>query len=120
MHLIKSFYNLTFKLDGQNRIILYEKAQIYYFLDVVEPYLHNSMRRKFFIPHNDSLVKANKRTTVYLPSFIHLNKPTSEIHNILENLPKLRALVINSLTYQELIKEFFFDIKLASHKGKGY
>lgn len=120
INLLNTFYKLTFKLDGQNRIILYERTQILYFLEVIKPYLHSSMKRKFLTPHNDSLPKTNKRTTIYLPSYIHLKKPTSEIHDILANLPKLQSLVRNSLSYQDLIMTSYLDIKSATSKGKGY
>ncbi|WP_338788291.1 endonuclease [Metabacillus sp. FJAT-53654] len=120
IELLNTFYKLTFRLDGQNRLILYEKAQILYFLEIIQPYLHSSMQRKFFIPHNDSISKTNKRTTIYLPSSIHLKKPTSEIHNILANLSKLQPLFRNSLLYQDLIKTTYLNIKSATSKGKGY
>jgi len=73
--LLDRFYQFKFNLDDQNRIILYEKAQILYFLNVIKPYLHSSMRRKYAVPVHPFSCEKNKRTTVYLPEFIKLTSP---------------------------------------------
>lgn len=81
-------YGFRFSMDGQNRLLLYDKFQIYYFLHIVEPYLHESMNRK---KRPFSRVKqiAN-RTTIYLPADIILTKPTEEINNQYTKLPLVK------------------------------
>jgi len=119
-NLLDRFYQFKFKLDGQNRLILYEKAQILYFLDVIKPYLHSSMRRKYAIPIHPSSSVKNKRTTVYLPDFIKLESPTKDIMNLLSNLNTLQLILNDPLKYQELMFRWYESIKLATHNGKGY
>lgn len=82
-------YTLKFKLDGQNRIVLYDQFQIYYFLFLITPYLHNSMYRKI-VPscklHHDTTAR---RTTIYLPRTIKIHSPTKEINAALRNLNQI-------------------------------
>ncbi|WP_423408242.1 endonuclease [Heyndrickxia sp. MSNUG] len=84
--LIKEKFYLSFSLDGQNRLCLYDKPQIMYFLHLVEDYIQPSMIRKLFKfkPETSSIVPLTKRTTIYLP-FI-LQKPTAEIRELLTEL----------------------------------
>ncbi|MES1046895.1 hypothetical protein FOA22_20775 [Heyndrickxia oleronia] len=58
-------YHLLFKLDLQNRLILYDELQIHYFLRMIEPYIHPSMVRKVISAKNSSTTFAKKRTTIY-------------------------------------------------------
>lgn len=83
-------YGLSFSLDGQNRLLLYSQTQIVYFLQLVNPYIHESMCRKTRV-HCEPR-KIADRTTVYLPSNIFLSKPTSEINEQYKKLPLLVAL----------------------------
>jgi hypothetical protein len=84
--LLKEKFNLSFSLDGQNRLCLYDKPQIMYFLYLVEDYIHPSMVRKLlkFNQETSSIVPLTKRTTIYLP-FI-LQKPTAEIRELLTEI----------------------------------
>jgi hypothetical protein len=77
-------FSLYFNLDSQNRLILYDQLQIYYFLFLVNPFIHPSMERKKLIKRKQIEIK-NKRTTIYLPVSIHLTKPTKQINEILIN-----------------------------------
>jgi hypothetical protein len=81
--LLKEKFNLSFSLDGQNRLCLYDKPQIIYFLYIVNDYIHPSMIRKLFPFNQDtsSIVHLTKRTTIYLP--FTLQKPTAEIRQVL-------------------------------------
>src|SRR5690606_32734929 len=83
----KDNYGFRFSLDGQNRLLLYDQFQIYYFLQVIEPYLHESMYRKKR-PFNPVKEIAD-RTTVYLTDDIVLAKPTKEINEQYVKLPLL-------------------------------
>ena len=88
--LIKLLYKkfqLRFQIDGQNRLILYDQFQIIYFLHLVSPWLHKSMNRKS-LPEQP-LRSVAKRTTVYLPAKINLQKPTFEINEKLNFLSSL-------------------------------
>lgn len=96
-------YQFCFKVDAQNRLILYDQPQIYYFLLLIRPFIHPSMERKDlsfteFIPF-----KTNKRTTIYLPAYVNINYPTKDIHNL---LLKLR-IIIKLLRLEENNKLFF-------------
>lgn len=86
---IASKYKLTFSIDGQRRIILYDQYQIHYFLHLIYPYLHHSMYRKFI--HKSSLYKTvpAKRTTIYLPKEICISKPTKEINEAMQTLSSI-------------------------------
>lgn len=80
-------WKLQFKMDGQNRLILYDKFQIHYFLNLVSPWLHESMKRKA-LPVQPFRPIA-KRTTVYLPTTYQIEKPTAEINDKLSSLLSL-------------------------------
>jgi hypothetical protein len=71
--LLQLKYKLNFKLDGKNRLLLCDQAQIYYFLKLVEPYLISCMSRKMLpiTPEFPSLQEA-KRTTLYLPEHVKI------------------------------------------------
>ena len=87
INLLKQKFLLHFSLDGQNRLILYDQFQILYFLRLVEPYIHSSMKRKQIV-HSQPKQLA-KTTTIYLPSEFHIQKPTSEINSKLVKLKSL-------------------------------
>lgn len=77
-------WQLSFKLDQQNRLILYDQFQIIYFLHLVEPWLQPCMKRK--APIVLPLRPIANRTTIYLPETIQLTSPTKEIHEALKHL----------------------------------
>lgn len=86
-------WQLQFKIDGQNRLLLYDKFQIHYFLHLVSPWLHESMNRKA-LPIQP-LRPIAKRTTIYLPATYQIEKPTAEIN---EKLSSLLSLFIDPIT----------------------
>jgi hypothetical protein len=57
-------YSLSFSLDGQNRILLYDQFQIIYFLKLVETYIHESMNEK-------NGFKVNRKKSLTVPQFIY-------------------------------------------------
>lgn len=87
--LLYNRYHLKFRLDKQNRLILYDQFQIHHFLYLVTPFLHASMYRKFL--HSYSLINdfPAKRTTIHLPSSIKIQYPTKQINKTLKQLDKL-------------------------------
>lgn len=87
IQLISDKFNLSFVMDGQNRILIYDQFQIIYFLHLVSPWLDESMNRKA-LPVQP-LRPIAKRTTIYWPLKFNLLKPTSEIN---EKLDKLHSL----------------------------
>lgn len=91
INIIQTHYHLTFTVDKQNRLILYDQFQILYFLRLIEKYIHPSMQRK--IPINTQPKSLAKTTTIYLPSSLQLKKPTYEINTQLEKLKGLFDLV---------------------------
>jgi len=79
-------YNLHFRVDKQNRIILYDQFQIFYFLSLVSPYLHHSIWRK--LPTRCDFIHElpSRRTTLYLPETTQFTSPTKEINLLLSSL----------------------------------
>ncbi|MCQ6264397.1 endonuclease [Fictibacillus sp. WQ 8-8] len=93
-----SKFNLSFKLDKQNRIILYNQPQILHFLSIVEPYI--IMERKKLSNEIHFLQKlTRKRTTIYLPSSIFIEKPTRDILNSMKELPHLMMKTIEEIQW---------------------
>ena len=83
---LKSKYNLTFSVDKQKRIILYDQYQIYYFLHLVSPFMHSSMSRKIIPLSTLNPIVPQTRTTIYLPVSQNIQQPTKEINSALEIL----------------------------------
>lgn len=110
-------FHLNFKLDSQNRLILYDQIQIYYFLRLVEPYIHPSMVRKVISPRKTHTII--KRTTIYLPNNIHLTKPTSEINNQLQNLHSLKEIIMDRTSYIDFYKDVIEHSRIMK-ETKGY
>lgn len=116
--LLSRKFKLYFILDAQNRLILYDQLQIYYFLRLVEIYMHTSMDRKT-LRKMDLTEINNKRTTVYLPVDIHLTRPTTQINEKLINLYSLIEIVQTRTNYIKYYKEFFFQIPFCQ-ETRGY
>ncbi|SFD41991.1 LAGLIDADG DNA endonuclease family protein [Bacillus sp. OV194] len=91
-----SKFNLSFKLDKQNRIILYNQPQIFHFLSIVEPYIIME-RKKFSNEISSKQTFISKRTTIYLPSCITIEKPTKDIINSMNVLPQLMKITIEEI-----------------------
>lgn len=108
IHFLDQTYNLKFRLDKQNRIILYNQFQIKYFLYLVQPYLHPSMYRKIIPYQNIIHALPSRRTTIYLPVSININSPTKDINTALQYLPILLNTIKTGLLYDEF-KEHLFD-----------
>ncbi|MCM3756438.1 endonuclease [Sporosarcina aquimarina] len=84
IQLLRNKFDLQFSLDGQNRLLLYDQAQIIRFLNIVAPYLQPCMERKaHLLP---PLKPIANRTTVYLPKRFELHHPTREINEQLTTL----------------------------------
>lgn len=99
-------YKLNFKLDGQNRLILYNQFDVHYFLHIVALYMHPSMLRKVHYRHNIITKASSIRTTIYLPSSILLKKPTKEINNIILVTEKLSKIIKTGTFYKKWFLEF--------------
>lgn len=67
IHLLKCKFSLAFSLDGQNRLVIYNQPQIYYFYRLIEPYLPPVMERKMIKMNRVLTKRVPKRTTLYLP-----------------------------------------------------
>ncbi|MEH7504903.1 endonuclease [Neobacillus drentensis] len=115
--LLTKKFRLNFKLDSQNRLLLYDQLQIFYFHNLIEPYIHPSMKRKITPPRFS--YKVAKRTTIYLPSTIKLSKPTLEIHKNLEHLQSLYEIIMNRNSYIDLYKDVILPLQL-NQETKGY
>ncbi|MBB6453621.1 hypothetical protein HNQ94_002070 [Salirhabdus euzebyi] len=91
INLLKRKYTITFTLDKQNRLIIYDATQILYFLHLVQPHIHHSMYRKTIplLPLHDKVPIKAKRTTIYLPEEIKITKPTQELNQHLVLLSKV-------------------------------
>ncbi|WP_419158289.1 endonuclease [Rossellomorea sp. BNER] len=110
-------YSLYFKLDSQNRLILYDQLQIFYFLRIVDPYIHSSMNRKIYFPQETPTNR--KRTTIYLPKSIHLKKPTAEINKQLFHLHVIKEIIMSRTGYIDYYKKVIAPIRLIK-ETKGY
>ncbi|QAV25781.1 endonuclease [Neobacillus thermocopriae] len=119
IQLIRRKYSLNFSLDKQNRLTLYDKPQIFYFIRLVKPYVHESMKRKTTIP-SISKEFTKKRTTIYLPNVLHITRPTKDIHAMLEQLPVLHNKLSNEYTYKKLFAEKFPVLKINKTTAKPY
>jgi hypothetical protein len=115
--LLTKKFSLYFKLDSQNRILLYDQLQIYYFLHLVDPYMHPSMNRKIISPTQK--LTTRKRTTIYLPNNILLTKPTAEINQQLEKLNILEEIVMDRTRYIKFYKNILADFRLTK-ETKGF
>lgn len=104
---LKQKYGFKFSLDGQNRLLLYDQFQIFYFLYIVDPYLHESMSRKK--RHDHQVKPIAERTTVYLPDCLVLTKPTEEINRQYLKLPLIIEVAKS--------REEFFRHNLVSHQN---
>lgn len=100
-------YHLAFRLDKQNRIILYDQFQIIYFLNLIKPYLHESMHRKIQRYRNIKYNLPSRRTTIYLPSSIKISSPTADINDALEYLTHIIAQYKAGLFYNKYQKGLF-------------
>jgi LAGLIDADG DNA endonuclease family len=112
-------YSLTFRIDSKKRIVLYEKFQIYYFLNIISPYIHPSMHRKQLqFTHLEFNLPSSKRTTIYLSSFVLLKLPTKEINTIIEyGIPKLIASWKNNIFYHKYLQKI---VSIDQNSRKGY
>jgi hypothetical protein len=117
--LIEQRYHLKFSLDKQNRLILYDKPQIFYFIRLIKPYTHESMNRKIQLPVISKETSA-KRTTIYLPSSIPIQHPTKDIHTLLNRLPILNAQLYEPNIYQSLFTTYFQKLKMDKANYKAY
>jgi LAGLIDADG DNA endonuclease family len=117
--LIEQRYNLKFSLDKQNRLILYDKPQIFYFIRLIKPYTHESMKRKIQLPVISKGTSA-KRTTVYLPRSIPIQHPTKDIHTLLNRLPMLNDQLHEPNMYQSLFITYFQKLKMDKANYKAY
>ena len=104
INLLRAKYGVNFSLDGQNRLILYDQPQIFYFLRLVKEHIHPSMNRKLFSTVPKEICK-NKRTTIYLTSELSIKKPTREINSALENLSFMIPIVSNNESYFSLFQK---------------
>jgi hypothetical protein len=119
IELIYQLHKLEFTLDKQNRLILYDQPQIFYFIHLIKPYIHESMRRKIQIPSMNKKI-TTKRTTIYLPTSIPIKKPTRDIHKILERLPFLYTKLNETATYKTLFRELFPKLLIDRKSLKPY
>ncbi|REB08865.1 endonuclease [Sporosarcina sp. BI001-red] len=100
-------FNLRFAIDAQNRLLLYEQAQIIRFLQIVSPYLQPSMSRKAHYPI--PIKPIANRTTVYLPQDFKLIRPTQEINDSLRHLSieygNISGTEMNDLIILQILKQ---------------
>lgn len=96
-------YGFTFRLDGQNRIVLYERFQCITFLHIVEPYMNDVMHRKMN-PHARIQPFAQK-PAIRLPKQWTIEQPTKTINEALERLAYL--LPNDTIDMTRVIKQFF-------------
>lgn len=97
--ILQEKFDLSFKLDSQKRLILYDQPQIYYFLKLIEPYLHPCMNRKSICNEQTPQLTKSKRTTIYLAEQLLLQRPTKEINEQLLYAQKILHQLENRQTF---------------------
>ncbi|MFZ0446163.1 MAG: endonuclease [Bacillus sp. (in: firmicutes)] len=108
--LLKQKFSLSFSLDGQNRLVLYDSLQIHYFYQLIKPFIHPSMSRKTIQTNSEVNKKFPNRTSIYLPAKITLKKPTYEINEHLCSLSQLYLQLNNQEDYLNYYKKYFLHI----------
>lgn len=112
--------HLSFSLDSQNRLVIYDQKQILYFLSLVSEFIHPCMSRKINIPKNKlPSFQLNQRTTITLPLTIPITSPTKDLQQILSYLPELLTQLQNRATYHHFFKHEFF-LENTDCKRKSY
>lgn len=82
LHVLNLKFGLLFSIDGQKRLILYDRLQINFFLTLVQPWLQPAMVRKM---KTVSVMKPIAlRTTIRLTNNIKLDTPTSDINKVMQ------------------------------------
>ncbi|MFD0944663.1 hypothetical protein [Savagea faecisuis] len=84
IELLYDTFQLQFRRDKANRILLYDQFQCFVFLHIVEPYMNDCMERKKN-PHLPAKPFAQK-PAIRLPLTIQLTKPTAQLNAALERL----------------------------------
>ncbi|MFC3886541.1 endonuclease [Bacillus songklensis] len=120
IQIMKQRFHLTFSLDSQNRLLLYDQSQIYYFLSIVKPFIHQSMYRKIHISFQEKTFPPFKRTTIYLPYSLQLNKPTQDIYDSLKLLPMIYSSLSITSSYHQLFNNVFRSLFPDKRNVKGY
>ncbi|MBS2970668.1 endonuclease [Metabacillus sp. KIGAM252] len=115
--LLRQKFSLAFSIDSKKRLLLYNQPQIYYFLRLVQPYIHSSMQRKQFVPRINEIHFTKKRTTIYLPGDILLTKPTAQIQKQLENLSYIHTQISNEPMNEEFYKEYVLAPQSEARRG---
>jgi len=116
IHYLNEKFQLPFNIDGQKRIALYDQFHIHYFLSLIAPFVHISMQRK--LKQSSFLLDDKldaKRTTVYLPISIQLDKPTAQINEALQQLD-----FFIELYKQEKLHEYLLPFQNKNIERKGY
>jgi len=102
-------YKLSFRLDKENRIIIYDQFQIIYFLNLIKPYLNECMFRKMLPLRPIQYNLTRRRTSLYLPQSIHITSPTAEINHQLKHLPQIVKAYKAGLFYVTYEKSLFLS-----------
>ncbi|WP_343063282.1 endonuclease [Halobacillus locisalis] len=109
-------YNLLFSLDGQKRLVIYNRASINYFLFLTSPFHHSSMSRKMLKQKLRISPTPSKRTTLSIPANIILTKPTNQINQKLENLTE----IFESIEQKEFYHRYQFIFRKKNVPSKKY
>lgn len=107
IHFLHSKYSLKFRLDRQNRIVLYDQFQIHYFLSLVFPYFHHCIYRKIPLFCNVVCHVVSRRTTIYLPAPITLSSPTNDINAVLNYIPDMIIQFKQGMFYKKYFNILF-------------
>ncbi|MFC4557575.1 endonuclease [Virgibacillus kekensis] len=102
--ILREKFQLNFRRDNQNRILLYDQFQINYFLSLVGTYIHPSMYRKTINSYQYIFKTSANRTTIYLPKTINIESPTRNINMALKKLPYLISTYKSGMFYEEYFK----------------
>ncbi len=109
--LLEDKFSLSFSLDGQNRLVLYSRPQVYYFCRLVGPHIHPSMDRKMIDYKNSAINTSSRTTSLYLPIAYNIVSPTKEINNKMLKLPELYNHASNREMYLNFYGEYILPLK---------
>lgn len=114
--ILEEKYKVSFTVDRQNRLVLYDQASILYFLSIIRPFLCKSMNRKdiYVKKYTINDFPISHRTSFYISSSLHFHSPTYEIKQLITSIQNYNFKIKNLYIF------YFEQIKGKINIRKGY
>ncbi|WP_167449449.1 endonuclease [Halobacillus trueperi] len=113
-------FHLVFSIDGKNRIALYNRRSIQYFLHLITPFIHSSMNRKTFEPLPVFETYPEKRTTLYFSNSLQFKEPTKHINDSLHHLERIWEICKSGEFYTSLYPSLLPELNRKGPKRYSY